>query len=344
MQYTSASDQKWLGGTRSETVATDAKNATSLSTVAYALNGTQYVSFSLVKRHPISKRLTSAQFHLFYISKEHQVKQKTYSNTTSLWQDGSLNKLNITAHNHTGKAVVQACWQGDFYGNDDVEAMPTATGQNNTVPYENRKSMNIWIPVDDSTYHQYAWFNGISEDWALVEEWQGKNAHAGVGCYSWGTGTTTYTMMVNKDKNMETWWKDTADNRTPTAEHPVYAWQNSTKAMIQGVYPSTSLGYTTYLYAQMADRSIKGHNVSYQAENTTIVNEDTFAITDPAGPVRGLGGTHLTATAYEEKEGDKKKWDSLYVFFQTEGDDITAAMRRMDGGEWSSAKLNIPDE
>lgn len=42
MQYTT--DQKWIGGSRSETVATDAKNATALSTVAYSLNSTQYVS------------------------------------------------------------------------------------------------------------------------------------------------------------------------------------------------------------------------------------------------------------------------------------------------------------
>lgn len=41
MQYTT--DKKWIGGTRAQTVATDAKNATAISTVAYALNATQYV-------------------------------------------------------------------------------------------------------------------------------------------------------------------------------------------------------------------------------------------------------------------------------------------------------------
>lgn len=41
MQYTA--DQKWVGGTKSETVATDARNATPISTVAYALNGTAKV-------------------------------------------------------------------------------------------------------------------------------------------------------------------------------------------------------------------------------------------------------------------------------------------------------------
>jgi hypothetical protein len=44
MQKMDTTEQKWRGGTRSETVATDAKNATAISTVAYALNSTQYVS------------------------------------------------------------------------------------------------------------------------------------------------------------------------------------------------------------------------------------------------------------------------------------------------------------
>jgi hypothetical protein len=226
-----------------------------------------------------------------------------------------------------------ACWYGDFYGSSDVALMPTASGKNNTVEASNKAAMNIWIPADDSTFHQYSWFNGVSEDWARVHSWLGKNTHAGVGCYSWLGGTTTYTMMVNKENNTEIWWKDTAENLTSTAEHPVQSWQNSTKAGIQDVYPTTSLGYTTYFYAQMADRSMRGFNILYQAENTTIIDE--HVVTDPAGSVKGLGGTHLAMTGYK---------DSMYVFYQTEGDDITAFTMPLGGGEWSNAKLKIPDE
>jgi hypothetical protein len=42
MQYTK--DQQWIGGTEKETVATDAKDATPISAVSYALNFTQYAS------------------------------------------------------------------------------------------------------------------------------------------------------------------------------------------------------------------------------------------------------------------------------------------------------------
>jgi hypothetical protein len=42
MQY--RTDKQWDGGNKAQTVATDAKNGTAISAVAYALNGTQYVS------------------------------------------------------------------------------------------------------------------------------------------------------------------------------------------------------------------------------------------------------------------------------------------------------------
>jgi hypothetical protein len=44
MQYTT--DRKWIGGSKAETVATDAKNASPISAVAVGLNGTQYVRCS----------------------------------------------------------------------------------------------------------------------------------------------------------------------------------------------------------------------------------------------------------------------------------------------------------
>ena len=43
MQY--RADKKWDGGDKAQTVATDAKNGTALSAVAYLINGTQYVRF-----------------------------------------------------------------------------------------------------------------------------------------------------------------------------------------------------------------------------------------------------------------------------------------------------------
>jgi hypothetical protein len=48
MQYNT--DRKWTGGSKSETVATGAKNASPISAVAFVVNGTQYVSGLLASK------------------------------------------------------------------------------------------------------------------------------------------------------------------------------------------------------------------------------------------------------------------------------------------------------
>jgi hypothetical protein len=53
MQYTT--DRKWIGGGKGQTIAGDAKDASPISAVSFALNETQYVSmlqqYSLKSRH-----------------------------------------------------------------------------------------------------------------------------------------------------------------------------------------------------------------------------------------------------------------------------------------------------
>jgi hypothetical protein len=46
MQYTT--DRKWIGGTKAETVASNAKDSSPISAVSFAINHTQYVSQSLL--------------------------------------------------------------------------------------------------------------------------------------------------------------------------------------------------------------------------------------------------------------------------------------------------------
>ncbi|KAH8732188.1 hypothetical protein GQ44DRAFT_766340 [Phaeosphaeriaceae sp. PMI808] len=321
MQYTT--DRKWIGGTKSETVATDAKNGSPISAVAYAINATQF-------------------FHIFYIDKNSTVKQVTKTNTTDIWQPGPLTDLKLKAMDSPSSGL-QACWKGNYYGDDDWTKFPTISGQPNSKPFDDQvKGMNIWFASDDSTFEQYTWYT-TQNIWVPVQKWRGFNAHAGVGCYSWGEGTTTYAMMANKDNNVEFWWKDTNSTVLSQAKHPINSWVNASSGAIRGVHPSTSLGFTTYFYTQMADRSIKGYNITYQAENTTYNPDQSFTITDPAGPSLGIGGTHMTVTSYTEKDGNTTTWDSLYVFYQTAGDDITAFTRPLRGGEWTRGSLAIPD-
>lgn len=206
--------------------------------------------------------------------------------------------------------------------------------------------MNIWYALDNSTFQQYAWYAG-NDDWQQIKKWQGFNTQAGVGCYSWGTGTTQYAMMVNKDEDVEFYWKDSDTNATTQIRndnHPINSWENATGSAIPDVWPSTSLGFTTYFYAQSADRSIRGYDINFNAENTTYPQHENFTVQTPAAPLYALGGTHMSVTSVSEKNEDGDVlYDSLYVFFQTQGDDITAATRRVYGGEWTIAPLNIPD-
>ena len=293
---------------------------------------------------PVSNPQTNLlQFHVFYIDRNNTLKQITQTNTSDIWELGPLSSLNLQAFDSPSTGL-QACWKGNYYGDSDFTKFPTFSGLNNTEPFENTPGMNLWYASDESTFQQYAWYSGQEEDvWVPIQPWRGFNGHAGVGCYSWGGGTTQYAMMNNQQNDVEFWWKDTNKTLKSTDAHPINSWQNASMGAIKNVWPTTSLGFTTYFYAQMEDKSIKGYNVSYMAENTTFL-EDPFSVTDPGGAVKGLGGTHMSVTSYTQKDGDAVVWDSLYVFFQTKGDDITAFTRGIFGGEWTKGSLPIPTE
>ncbi|KAI8937058.1 hypothetical protein NX059_006277 [Plenodomus lindquistii] len=322
MQYTT--DRKWIGGTKAETVASDVKDASPISAVSYAVNATQH-------------------FHVFYLNKNNTVQQLTRTNETDIWLPGPLNSLKLQSFD-SPSADLQACWKGNYYGDSDYTKFPTSSGHTNQQPFDDRLGMNLWFATSNTTFQQFAWYNG-QDTWVPIQEWSGFNGHAGVGCYSWGEGTSTYAMLVNQQNAVEFWWKDTNTTRVATPSHPINEWSNASSAAIKNVYPATSLGFTTYFYAQMEDRSIKGYNVTFASENTSFVEDETFMLTDPAGPVHGLGGTHLTVTSFAERDEERRVlWDSLYVFYQAEGDDITAFTRPLAGGEWTKGTLGIPEE
>ncbi|KAF2638659.1 hypothetical protein P280DRAFT_481998 [Massarina eburnea CBS 473.64] len=322
MQY--GNDHLWVGGDKTNTIATDAKNATAISAVAYVLNNTGW-------------------FHLFYIGKDGNMKQVSQNNITNQWEAGELNAMNLKAYD-SPMVGLQACWKGNYYGDPDFLNVPGASANSSRTSAVS--AINLWYASSATTFEQYSWING-QDTWKKLDAWQGKNGHAGVGCYSWDDrSTSTYTMMVNSGNDTEIWWRDTNTNATSTDEHPINSWKNTASGAIPGVYPATSMGFTTYLYAQMADLTINGYNVMYQSENTYINSTGSFTITDPGGVVRGLAGTHLTCTSYTEFMDEARKipaWDSLYVFFQTGGDDITAFTRPITGGQWTKAPLNITD-
>jgi hypothetical protein len=101
------------------------------------------------------------------------------------------------------------------------------------------------------------------------------------------------------------------------------------------VNPATSLGYTNYFYAQMANNEINGYNISWDAENTSFIDKDMFTV----GGDPGLSGTHLSVTALPNQSGG----DDINVFYQTVGDDVTEYTRDLKVGQWSGVNIRIPD-
>lgn len=104
---------------------------------------------------------------------------------------------------------------------------------------------------------------------------------------------------------------------------------------IPNVYPATSLGYTTYFYAQMAaSLKFNGYEISWDAENTKIT--DSFTVDREPG----IPGTHLSVTGITESGGSK----NVVVFYQVEGDDITEYYRNSVEGQWGEVDLRIPND
>ena len=105
------------------------------------------------------------------------------------------------------------------------------------------------------------------------------------------------------------------------------------------MHKSSSLGYTSYFIAQGADRYVRGYNVSFNAENTTWTPQEVITVSSASGPVPAIGGSHMCVSGVKSQSGGA----NLYVFYQTEGSDITFFIRDLAGGPWTAGPLPIPD-
>jgi hypothetical protein len=109
---------------------------------------------------------------------------------------------------------------------------------------------------------------------------------------------------------------------------------------IAGVHPSSSLGYTNYLALQYGDETIRGYNISWAAENTTIApakdgaaGYDEWIISDAVG----IPGTHFSITALADQSGGSH----VTIFFQQNGTDIVQYVRDDTGGGFTSSEVPV---
>ena len=111
-------DGDWVGGSQSEIVASNAKNSTPLSAVAYVQNGTS-------QWHVFCKTLWLMEISTWRqltddpdIGNDNKLKQRSNSNTTSFWSDGPLTDMDLTVLD-ADQVGMQACWYGNAYGDTD---------------------------------------------------------------------------------------------------------------------------------------------------------------------------------------------------------------------------------
>jgi hypothetical protein len=303
------SDGSWQGGDSTNIVATNARNATPISAVAYALD-------------------QKSTWHIFYIDEQDIIREKINDNITNQWRDGPLGDLGLVAMNDTAVGL-QACWYGSFYGNANYSHSPIPGTVSNTTSQDQVIGMHLWYGRSPTEIEEVTWTYNTTE-WYHQDNFTA-NGHAGIACYSWGPGSVSYVMMVNLDDAVQVAWKDLNSSVQSTSQHPVNTWVNTTFT-IPNVEPNSSLGYTNYFYAQNNDGHIGGWNISWDAENTALTSA-SFTI-----PEAGLPGTHFSVTAIPNQSGG----DSLMVFNQQNGTDITENVRDLSNGQWSYASLPVP--
>ena len=270
------------------------------------------------------------------IDQANYLRQRTNSNETNVWSNGSLNSLNLQVFD-ADQVGMQACWYGNDYGDSDYihTPLPSSSDGTSADPAAGETGMHLWFATSPTTFEQYGWRFGSSDGWTHQRIWTGMNGHAGVACYSWAEDSSvTYAMFVNEENAVEIWWRDTNLNHTESATHPLNEWTN-TSISIPGAHPTSSLGFTNFLYHQdAASRMIVGHNVSFAAEKTSFVGEP-FTVGDGTG----VGGTHLSVSALPDAGGG----NTLTVFFQMVGDEVVEWTRDWVRGQWGRVDIGIPD-
>lgn len=307
------SDGQWRGGDATSIVATDAKNATPIAAVAYARN-------------------KKAFWHIFYVNINNTITEVINSNTTNVWSPGPINDLHLQAMDDP-EVGLQACWYGGFYSDVAYKHSPVPGQQNTTGDASDQTvGIHLWYARDPTTFQSMSWTYGDTA-WSQQQTFNGYNGHAGVGCYSWGPGSNTYVFFTNLDSQLNILWKDLNTSLASTPSHPINQW---TKANVTiPVYGNSSVGFTNYLYVQHPDLSIGGYNLTWAAENTTIESSQDFIING----AKGLPGTHLSVTALPNPSGG----NSLLVFYQTNGTDISEFVRDLDVGQWTYSQVPIPN-
>ena len=120
---------------------------------------------------------------------------------------------------------LQGCWYGNYYGSAEQSKTNSAVGTGNQS-VDQQTGIHLWYGSSPTMLDEVVWVAG-SYDWKPERPFPDYNGHAGVACYSWGTGSVTYLMMINMHSQAEIWWQDLNNSLVSTSKHPIGEWVNS---------------------------------------------------------------------------------------------------------------------
>lgn len=110
---------------------------------------------------------------------------------------------------------------------------------------------------------------------------------------------------------------------------------------IQSVYKASPIVYTPYLVYQSIDSTIRGVNITFDAEHTKVAldsngTRDTWVLSESESgdEVMAMGGTQLVTAGAATSGGDV-----IIAAFQETGDDIKVYTRDFyqEGAAWQKA-------
>jgi hypothetical protein len=105
----------------------------------------------------------TSTWHIFYISTDNMVRQKTFTNVTNLWQDGPINNLNVHA-NKKPMVGLQACWFGNLYGDSEYSHSPQFNDPNvsTTAGADSTVGMHLFVgDTGKAVPRRQAFFPGL---------------------------------------------------------------------------------------------------------------------------------------------------------------------------------------
>ena len=234
---------------------------------------------------------------------------------------------------------------GNYHGgNFDASNSTPTTGINVSVFTRCLKNTDEsrWYAESDTTFQQYDWSNGQGQ-WNHTRSWNNMNTHAGVGCQSWLSNTTSYVFMVDTTNTLRIYWRDVDLNKTATAQHPIDTYSLVNNLNWPNVHASSSLGYTDFMIYQTQDNIIHGVNITWAAENTfaAAAQSRTNSAAESSSKQldewalqpqdAGIGGTHMAITGSLPASGGRQE----RLFYQKTGDDLRLGRRDAVGGDFS---------